>query len=176
MSGSAVQPPASTSSSSRPGRLPPGDIAVLTLTSWFGCGYLPGAPGTWGTLGSLPLWWLLSGVSAPVFGAAVVALIAIAVALSSRAEKIYGAHDVGKIVIDETAGLMVTAIGVPFRWPEVLAAFALFRLLDALKPWPIRWLDRHVSGGFGVVIDDVAAGAIACLLLHGARMMYGGWW
>ena len=96
--------------------------------------------------------------------------------LSSLAERIYGAHDVQKIVIDETAGLLVTVIGVPFRWPEVVAAFIAFRVLDMTKPWPIRWLDRNVRGGFGVVLDDLVAGAVACGALHGARLLHGGWW
>ena len=103
-----------------------------------------------------------------------VALVAIGV--SHAAERAYGRHDVGHIVIDEVAGMLVTAIGVPFAWPEVLAAFALFRLLDAVKPPPINWFDAHVPGGLGVVLDDVVAGLIACGLLHGAARLLGGWW
>ncbi len=66
----------------------------------------------------------------------------------------------------------VTGVGIRltvFRWPWILAAFLLFRLLDITKPGPIRWLDRRVGGGLGVVLDDVAAGAVGCLILHGAR-------
>jgi len=142
------------------------DRATLALTSWFGLGYLPKAPGTWGTLGALPLWWALSRTSWPVSLAATAVLIALAIATSARAETLYGSHDVGKIVIDEVAGFLITVIGVPFGARQAVAAFLLFRLFDILKPWPIRWADRRVGGGFGVVLDDLIAGAFACALLH----------
>lgn len=152
------------------------DRVVLVFTSWFGLGYLPKAPGTWGTLGTLPLWWASSHLDWMGQLALAAALTAAAVVLSARAEEIYGAHDVQRIVIDESAGIMVTAVGVPFAWPQVLVGFILFRALDMTKPGPIRWLDKNVGGGLGVVLDDVAAGALACGLLHGARLMLGGWW
>ncbi len=152
------------------------DRAVLALTSWFGTGYLPKMPGTWGTLGSIPLWWAMSHLPFWVNLAATVVFAGVAVWLSGLAEKIYGAHDGQKIVIDEAAGLLVTVIGVPFAWPQVLAAFILFRVLDMTKPWPIGWVDREIGGGLGVVLDDLLAGAVACGLLHGARLILGGWW
>ncbi|MEK7705154.1 MAG: phosphatidylglycerophosphatase A [Myxococcota bacterium] len=149
---------------------------ILTVSSALGLGYAPVAPGTFGTLAALPIWWAASGLSLTGFVLVTVVVTVAAVVVSELAERIYGSHDVQRIVIDEVAGMLVTVIGVPFRWPEVLAAFALFRLLDATKPPPIRWFDRHVKGGFGVVLDDVVAGAIACALLHGARLVLGGWW
>jgi phosphatidylglycerophosphatase A len=149
---------------------------TLGLSSALGLGYMPVAPGTFGTLAALPLWWALSALPVPWFVVCVLAVTAVGVWSASRAEAIYGEHDVGKIVIDEVAGMLVTVIGVPFQGPQVLAAFVLFRVLDATKPPPIRWFDEHVHGGFGVVIDDVVAGVIACALLHGARLAYGGWW
>lgn len=152
------------------------NVAVLTLSSWFGTGYLPKMPGTWGTLGSIPLWYAVSFLSLPLQIVATVVISGVAIVVSHYAEAIYGEHDVGKIVIDETAGLMVTVIAVPFALPQVIAAFLLFRVLDMAKPWPIRWLDKHVQGGVGVVVDDLLAGAIACGMLHGARLLYGGWW
>jgi phosphatidylglycerophosphatase A len=152
------------------------DRWVLMGTSVLGLGYLPVAPGTWGTLGALPLYWLLSGTSVGIAVAATAALTAAAVALSGRAEAIYGGHDVQHIVIDEVVGLLWAVVAVPWRLPQIVAAFVLFRLLDALKPWPIRVIDRQVGGGLGVVLDDVAAGMVACALLHGARFFWGGWW
>ncbi|OGQ90984.1 MAG: hypothetical protein A2289_00725 [Deltaproteobacteria bacterium RIFOXYA12_FULL_58_15] len=149
---------------------------ILGVASWGGLGYLPKGPGTWGTLGAIPLWWVLATLERPVFVAVCFVFVGVAILVSHEAEKIYGSHDVGHIVIDEVAGLLVTVVGVPCRWPEVLAAFVLFRLLDIVKPWPIGWIDRRVPGGAGVVLDDVAAGVIGCLVLHAARLLLGGWW
>jgi phosphatidylglycerophosphatase A len=149
---------------------------ILTLSSAFGLGYAPKAPGTFGTLAALPLWWLLANLSLPVFVLAVVAITLFSIWVAHHAEAIYGGHDVQHIVIDEVAGMLVTVIGVPFAWPQVVAAFVVFRLLDALKPPPIRWFDDHVEGGLGVVIDDVVAGVVGCLILHLTRWLLGGWW
>ena len=152
------------------------DCWVLAATSVLGLGYLPFAPGTWGTLGALPLYWLLSHTSVPVACLATVALTVVAVALSDRAEAIYRGHDVQHIVIDEVVGLLWAVLAVPWRLPQIVAAFVLFRLLDALKPWPISAVDKQVRGGLGVVLDDVVAGMLACALLHGTRIYLGGWW
>ena len=152
------------------------DRWVLMSTSVLGLGYLPAAPGTWGTLGALPVYWLLSGRPLWAAVAVTLALTAVAVALSGRAEAIYGGHDVQHIVIDEVVGLLWAVLAVPWRLPQIVAAFVLFRLLDALKPWPISAIDRRVGGGLGVVLDDVVAGMVACALLHGARLYWGGWW
>ncbi|MEE8408099.1 MAG: phosphatidylglycerophosphatase A [Myxococcota bacterium] len=149
---------------------------ILGAASWFGTGYLPRMPGTWGTVGAIPLWWAMSTFELHWFVVATVVAIVISIWVSELAERIYGSHDVQHIVIDEVVGLLVAAIGVPFRWPEVLAAFILFRIFDMWKPPPIGWVDRQVGGGFGVVIDDVIAGLFALGLLHGARWALGGWW
>ena len=157
-------------------RRPAADRAVLAITSVLGLGSLPLAPGTWGTLAALPLWYGLSALPPWPFVGACAAVTALAIAVSDRAEKIYGGHDVQHIVIDEVAGMLCTVVAVPWRWPQVVVALALFRLLDAAKPWPIRWFDQHVPGGLGVVIDDVVAGGIGCAMLHGAAWLHGGWW
>jgi phosphatidylglycerophosphatase A len=154
-----------------------GRTLTLAASSALGLGYLPVAPGTWGTFAALPIWYACADWSVGAFVALTAAAVLCAIAISSRAEAIYGEHDVGRIVIDEVVGLMCTVIGVPWRLPEIIAAFLLFRILDAFKPPPIRWFDTHVQGGFGVVIDDVVAGLIGCALLHGARLAHGGlWW
>lgn len=149
---------------------------ILTLSSFFGLGYLRPAPGTWGTLGAIPLWWLLADLSWPMFSAAVLALTGVSVVICQQAEAIYGHHDVSEIVLDEVVGMLIAAVAVPFRWPQVLAAFILFRLFDIWKPFPIRWIDREVKGGLGVVLDDVLAGLFALAVLHGCRWIVGDWW
>ncbi len=157
-------------------RRPPGRALALTLASGFGLGYAPVAPGTFGSLLGLPLWWACAHLSVPAFAGVALAVTLLAVAIASAADRMGGRHDAQYIVIDEVAGMLITGVGVPFLWPQVVAGFVLFRLLDALKPPPIRFLDQRVPGGLGVVLDDVAAGAIACLLLHAARLVLRGWW
>lgn len=151
------------------------DRATILAASVFGLGFLPKAPGTWGTLAALPLWYVMRHSSFLWFllGVFVVALIAIAVARA--AEKITDGHDAQWIVIDEVAGMLVAAIGVPFSLWQVVFAFVLFRLFDALKPPPIRQLDDHVPGGLGVVVDDLAAGVFACGVQHMFFKFYGSW-
>lgn len=152
------------------------DRCVLACTSVGGLGYMPRAPGTWGTLGALPVWWALSGTTPAVFCSATVVLTAFAIWVSHRAEAIYGGHDVQHIVIDEVVGLLWAALAVPWAWPQIVPTFVLFRLLDATKPWPIGAIDARVDGGLGVVLDDVAAGVATCALMHGAHYLCKGWW
>ncbi len=145
---------------------------VLTLSSWFGLGYFPKAPGTVGTLGALPLWWLMSGWTWPIQVLFIFVLTVFSIWISSMAEAIYGEHDVGKIVIDEVVGLLACVVAIPFTPVLVVIGFLIFRLFDITKPWPIGWVDEHVSGGFGVVIDDIIAGIIGLGLFHGGLWLY----
>ena len=142
------------------------EVVILSFSSAGGLGYAPKAPGTFGPLAAIPIWWALSDLSVGLYVLVTAALIGFSVWVSDHADRIYGAHDSGKIVIDEVVGLLATAIAVPFNLTSVLVVFGLFRLFDILKPPPIRHLDEHVSGGFGVVIDDVIAGLMACPLAH----------
>jgi phosphatidylglycerophosphatase A len=137
------------------------------IASAGGLGYLPKAPGTWGTLAGIPLWYLLKDVSLGVYLASLAVLCAVACAVSEKVERMYGLHDVQWIVIDEVVGFLCTVIAVPWGVWQVCVAFAVFRVLDMFKPYPISWIDRHVKGGVGVVMDDVAAGLVGCALLHG---------
>ena len=86
--------------------------------------------------------------------------------------KALGVHDHPAIVWDEIVGYLITMTALPagLLWPIV--GFLLFRLLDIWKPWPISWCDRHIQGGFGIMIDDVLAGAVACGILHGALFFW----
>ncbi len=150
--------------------------AALFWASACGLGYLPRAPGTFGTLAGLPLWLVLSRLPTWGWVGATVAIALAAVFVASAAERVYGRHDVQHIVIDEVAGFCFTVLLVPFSWHQALLAFAVFRALDMFKPWPIGWLDEHVRGGFGVVLDDVVAGLLGCGALHGLRLLLGYWW
>lgn len=131
-----------------------------------GAGYSPVAPGTCGTLVTLPLAWALSGLPLWQFAAIVVVVIAIGIWAAGRADAAWGSHDSGRIVIDEVAGYLVTVALVDrSQWIVLAVGFVVFRALDITKPFPIRWLDQNLPGGFGVVIDDVAAGVVGCVIM-----------
>ena len=143
-----------------------GDQTVLFLSTGFFTGYMPLAPGTFGTLPALPLCYLLS-LGSPVFSAVFIfVFILLAVLLAHGGEKLLGKKDPGCIVIDEMAGMLVTMAGLPFNFFTVCAGFVLFRLLDISKPFPIRYLERKIPGGTGIVVDDIAAGIIANVTLR----------
>jgi phosphatidylglycerophosphatase A len=146
---------------------PPGPWVLLA--AWGPCGYAPIAPGTFGTLGAIPLYWALTLLPWPAYLAAAAAVTALGVAAAGRAGRYWGHADASPIVIDEVAGYLVTMALVPFSWPAALAGFALFRLFDVVKPWPASALDR-VKSGFGVVMDDVAAGVYAWAALQLLRL------
>ncbi|MFZ2087272.1 MAG: phosphatidylglycerophosphatase A, partial [Desulfobaccales bacterium] len=136
-------------------------------------GCLPYAPGTWGTVAALPLWWLLAQAGPWGYALAFAVLLAVSILVSGPAQHLLGKIDHPAIVIDEVVGLLVALAGVSLTWTWALAGFAAFRAFDILKPWPIRRLSRG-SGGLQVVIDDVAAGVMARLVLAAAAFFVGG--
>ncbi|MGQ9688838.1 MAG: phosphatidylglycerophosphatase A family protein [Desulfobaccales bacterium] len=138
---------------------------ILALATWGGAGYLPAAPGTWGAAAALPLWWLLAQVGHLGYGLAFAGFLTISVAVAGPAQRLLGQVDHPAIVIDEVAGLLLALAGIPPHWVWGLTGFALFRAFDILKPWPIRWLSQG-EGGLEVVLDDVAAGIMARLVLE----------
>jgi phosphatidylglycerophosphatase A len=129
---------------------------VLAFATGLGTGFMPIAPLFWAM--SFQPWWLY-----------LVSLVGL-VALASFAADVASAHwkqsDCQKIVIDEVAGYLTTMFLAPARWQYALAGFVFFRLFDILKPWPSSYFDRKVHNGFGVVMDDVAAGVYACGATH----------
>lgn len=144
---------------------------ILALATWGGAGYLPAAPGTWGTAAALPLWWLLAHVGPLGYTLAFAALLVVSVAVAGPAQTLLGRVDHPAIVIDEAVGLLVALAGMPLNWTWTLMGFLVFRALDIFKPWPIRWLSRG-HGGLEVVVDDVAAGVMARVVLE---IMFVGW-
>ena len=150
-----------------------------TLATWFYAGYFPIASGTVGTAAAIPFYALMmvllrAGLgegAAPwiAYAAGTIAFTAAAFWIADCGERFWDEADTGEIVIDEVAGYLVTMFGLPFTWTWVLAGFFAFRVLDIVKPWPASHFDRRFKNGFGVVMDDVCAGAYACLLLHAVR-------
>jgi len=150
---------------------PKGRLALL-LSCWFGAGLVPRAPGTAGTAAALPA-VLLVHAAGPAAGLAITAgFAALAIWGAGVSARVLGTEDPGEVVSDEVAGFMVALYLLPFTWTFLAGGFVLFRLLDILKPFPIRRLER-LPGGTGVVLDDVAAGILANLILRGLRALLG---
>ncbi len=141
------------------------NAVVRILATWGGSGYSPVASGTVGTLAAIPFYLVLAGLPLPLYLLTLTAFFFLACWVSGRAEIIFGEQDSGKIVIDEVVGYLVTMTAIPLDWRSVLAGFFLFRFFDIVKVPPARWFDRHLKNGYGVVLDDVAAGVYAWLCL-----------
>jgi phosphatidylglycerophosphatase A len=144
------------------------------LALGFGSGLAPVAPGTFGTLAAIPVYLLF--VQFPLstywYAAIVLALFAIGIPLCTRTERAIGAHDHPGIVWDEVVGFLATMTAVPAGWPWIAVGFALFRLFDILKPFPINWCNRHLRGGFGIMADDLLAGVAAAAVLQGVASLW----
>ncbi|WP_285163150.1 phosphatidylglycerophosphatase A family protein [Shewanella goraebulensis] len=139
---------------------------VHFLALGFGSGLSAKAPGTFGTLAAVPLVYLMGHLSLTAFIIITVISTLVGFYICDKAAKDMGVHDHGAIVWDEVAGLMITMIAAPAGLIWMVIGFALFRFFDILKPWPIRWLDAKVHGGFGIMIDDVLAGIFALICLQ----------
>lgn len=135
------------------------------LAFGFGCGLAPRAPGTLGTLPALPLYlWIQDW---PLIGylLLLLALFLIGVWVCEVTARDLGVKDPAGVVWDEFVGFLVTMTAAPSGWGWLLGGFILFRLFDIWKPWPIRVIDRRLSGGAGIMLDDVLAGIFAALVL-----------
>ena len=137
---------------------------IKLLATGFGAGLAPVAPGTTGTLVGVliclifsPLHWLLRFLI-------VIFLLVLAIYIAERAEQVYRKKDDQRIVIDEIAGFQVTMLPVAITGLHLLVGFVLFRIFDILKPFPLRDLQK-MPGGLGIVLDDVAAGIYAGILM-----------
>jgi phosphatidylglycerophosphatase A len=148
------------------------DAAAWVFSLWFGCGLVPRAPGTAGTLGALPLYWLVRSQGVWAVAAAAVAITGAGIWASSRVAKISGLKDPQFVCVDEVAGVLVTWLGAPSGWKGTIAGLVLFRILDWMKPFPARTCER-LPGGYGIVLDDVAAGLWGASLL--GALQYFGW-
>ena len=142
---------------------------VHLLAFGFGAGLMPGAPGTFGTLIAVPIVMgvMQFGWTAHVVFA--VAACAIGIYICGDSARRLGVHDHPGIVWDEICGYTVTMLATPPTWYWLLAGFVLFRFFDIVKPWPIREADHSLSGGLGIMLDDVIAGIFAAAILFAVR-------
>ncbi|MCC6522278.1 MAG: phosphatidylglycerophosphatase A [Polyangiaceae bacterium] len=148
------------------------DRLARALALWFGCGLVPYAPGTAGTLGAIPLYLLVRPYGLGVVLATAVGLTAVGIWAAGRVAVHTGTHDPQIVVIDEVAGVFVTWLAAPDSAAGLVTGVVLFRVFDIGKPWPARRAER-LAGGWGIVLDDLAAGAWGAALLLGARAL--GW-
>lgn len=156
-----------------PSRPPLSNSGVL-LATWFGAGYLPKAPGTWGSLAALPIGWVIHGhwgvlgliaACILVFGAGVWASN-VYIGLTNEA-------DPGPVVVDEVVGQWLTLLVASTTLFDYALAFVLFRAADIIKPWPVSWADREIKGGLGVMLDDVLAAGYATAALAFVKALMG---
>ena len=147
---------------------------VCLLSTWFGCGLLPWVPGTWGSLGAVPLAYVLHIYGGwPLMVGAALALFLMGVWAAEVYARRSRERDPGSIVIDEVAGQMLVLTVVPPDWGWYLSGFILFRIMDVLKPWPVSLMERRFGGGFGVMVDDIGAAFYAMILLYGMFWVLG---
>jgi phosphatidylglycerophosphatase A len=146
---------------------------IHLLAFGLGSGAAPRAPGTFGTLAAVPLYLLLQPLAPLPYLLLVLLLFLLGIWLCGRTSRDLGVHDHGGIVWDEWVGLLITLWMAPPGWYWLLAGFCLFRFFDILKPWPIGLLDRQVSGGLGIMLDDVLAGIYGFVLIQLAVYLLG---
>lgn len=138
----------------------------MFLAFGFGSGLSKAMPGTMGTIVAIPLYLALLQTSELVYAISTLVIIVAGIFICDLAAKKLDVHDFGGIVWDEIAGFLITMVGITHSWQSLLAGFVLFRFFDIVKPWPIKWLDKHVHGGFGIMLDDVVAGIFAVAILR----------
>lgn len=137
------------------------------LSTWFGAGLMPKAPGTWGSLAALPFAWILVWSGGwPVLAIATVLIFFIGWWSAARTALVLGIADPGCIVIDEVAGQWLVLLATPPDFWHYAIGFGLFRVFDITKPWPASWADRQVKGGLGIMLDDVFAGLYGLIAMQ----------
>ncbi|PHS73808.1 MAG: phosphatidylglycerophosphatase A [Cycloclasticus sp.] len=143
---------------------------IHMLAFGFGSGLAKKAPGTMGTLAAMPIYYCLSMYFISNYLQVLLVVVISGIWICGKAADDIGVHDHGGIVWDEIAGYLLTMYWVPFSGLNMLFGFVLFRLFDILKPWPINWADKQVSGGFGIMLDDLIAGIMAAACLYGFNL------
>lgn len=139
---------------------------IQFLALGFGSGLAPKAPGTFGTLAAIPIYLLLTMLTPLHYGVMVLVMSVAGIYICGKAAADVGVHDHGAIVWDEFVGFFITMFMVPVSWQSILLGFILFRLFDILKPWPISYIDKKMTGGLGIMFDDVIAGVFALIIMQ----------
>jgi phosphatidylglycerophosphatase A len=145
---------------------------VLFFASGFGLGYAPLVPGTFGTLLGVALYFFLGRINLWIFIPILAALILLSFWLADQTEQILLTRDPQLVVIDEVAGYLVTMVSFSSNWKYLLAGFLLFRFFDIMKIWPASYFDKSAKRGWAVVMDDVAAGVYANIVMQVLRLLF----
>jgi phosphatidylglycerophosphatase A len=156
-----------------PPDLEPVDRFLMFIATGAGSGYLPKAPGTWGSLVGVLVWLVIGQLDLTSYLLITALFFALGVVSAGAAEKIVDSGDPSIVVIDEIVGQLIALAAVPLHPVPILVGFLLFRLFDIFKPFPISWLDRHLHGGTGIMLDDVCAGLCSCLVLQLGLRLFG---
>lgn len=139
---------------------------IMFIATGFYSGYLPKAPGTWGSLVGLLLFFLLHALNLQIYLAVVGGLFVLGTFAAGEAEKIMDHKDPGLVVIDEIVGMLITMIAIPATPLTMALGFFLFRIFDIWKPFPIRFIDQRFHGGLGIMLDDIVAGIYSLIILQ----------
>ncbi len=139
------------------------DKAALVSSTWFFLGFIPGAPGTYGTIGAIIPAFLLGHIAVLPRLAILVFMILLSILVSHKAMLIFHKTDPSQVVIDEVVGFLVATFAIPMAWTNLCLGFIFFRAFDILKPFPIKLLEKRLKGGLGIVADDLAAGIFALI-------------
>lgn len=139
---------------------------VCFLGLGFGSGLAPKAPGTFGTLAAIPIYWLMKDLPLAIYLALTIIAFIVGIWICQQSANWLQKDDPSAVVWDEIVGYLVTMIAAPAGWQWIVIGFVLFRLFDILKPWPISYLDKNLHGGLGIMLDDVIAGLFAALCLQ----------
>jgi phosphatidylglycerophosphatase A len=147
---------------------------IIAIASGGYVGFIPFASGTFGSLVAIPLFFWFDHLR-PLSLAAYVSTYALSVALAcwvaGKADAYLGEHDSHTIVIDEIVGYLAATMWLAPTWGNALGAFVVFRVFDVLKPFPAGYVDAHVPGGYGVVLDDVVSGIYTNLVMQVLRLL-----
>ena len=146
---------------------------IIFLATGFYAGYLPYAPGTIGSLIGVGLFFIINSLSPVYYLGVLFLLFTLGVYLSDRAEALFTKDDPSQIIFDEILGLLAAMALIPNGIGWIIAGFFLFRFFDIFKPYPIRDIEKRFNGGFGIMLDDIAAGIYANILLQGVRLYVG---
>jgi phosphatidylglycerophosphatase A len=139
---------------------------IMLIATGFYSGYLPKAPGTWGSLVGVLLVFLLHALSLQIYLSVVAGLFIVGSFVAGEAEKILDDRDPGVVVIDEIVGMLITMIAVPVAPLTMVLGFILFRVFDIAKPFPVNFFDQHFHGGLGIMLDDVVAGIYSLIIMQ----------
>jgi phosphatidylglycerophosphatase A len=144
---------------------------VHFLAFGFGAGLSPRAPGTCGTVVAMPFVWAMLHADWHVQLVCVLVAFIVGIYICGASARRLGVHDHSGIVWDEITGFAVTMIGMEPSWSLMCAGFLLFRFFDVVKPWPIREADHRLSGGLGIMLDDVLAGVFSWAILNATKLL-----